>query len=80
VTVERYQMMDSNTIKWTMTITDPTVFTRPWTMTTAQPMRRVPPPRTGRDFDGEDTCHEGNVPLVHLKNVYDQARQKPAAK
>ena len=34
-----------------------------------------------RDFDDEDTCHEGNVPLVHLKNVYDQARQSaPTAK
>ena len=26
------------------------------------------------NFDSEDTCHEGNVDLVHLKNVYDQAR------
>jgi len=24
------------------------------------------------DFDVEDSCHEGNVNLVHLKNVYDQ--------
>jgi len=29
----------------------------------------------GGDFNGENTCHEGNVDLVHLKNVYDQARQ-----
>ena len=78
--VERFAMLNSNTINWTMTITDPTVFTRPWTMTSAVPMRRMPPPQGGRDFDGEDTCHEGNVPLIHLKNVYDQARGiKPAA-
>ena len=78
--VERFRMVDANTMNWTMTITDPTVFTQPWTITSAVPMRRLPPPQGGRDFDGEDTCHEGNVPLVHLKNVYDQARGiKPAA-
>jgi hypothetical protein len=71
--VERFAMVDANTINWTMTITNPKVFTRPWTMTSAVPMARV---RTqgGDDFDGENTCHEGNVDLVHLKNVYDQAR------
>ena len=69
--VERFRMVDSNTINWTMTIENPKVFTRPWTMTSAVPMSRV---RTeGGDFDGEDTCHEGNVDLLHLKNVYDQA-------
>jgi hypothetical protein len=28
--------------------------------------------RETRDFDDEDTCHEGNLDLVHLKNVYEQ--------
>ncbi len=79
--IERFRMVDANTINWTMTITDSTVFTQPWTITSAVPMRRLPPPQGGRDFDDEDTCHEGNVPLVHLKNVYDQARQSaPTAK
>ena len=81
VIVERFRMMDANTINWTMTINDPTVFTRAWTITSAVPMRRLPPPQGGRNFDDEDTCHEGNVPLVHLKNVYDQARGiKPTGK
>jgi hypothetical protein len=70
--VERYAPVDANTLKWTMTIDDPKVFTRPWTMTTAVPMARVGA-LGARNFDGEDTCHEGNVDLVHLKNVYDQA-------
>ena len=79
--IERFRMVDANTINWTMTITDSTVFTQPWTITSAVPMRRLPPPQGGREFDDEDTCHEGNVPLVHLKNVYDQARQSaPTAK
>jgi hypothetical protein len=72
--VERFTMLDSNTIRWTMTIDDPKVFTRPWTMTSAAPMRRVQALGAAA-LDAEDTCHEGNVDLVHLKNVYEQARQ-----
>ena len=71
--VEKFTMKDSNTIDWTMTIEDPTVFTRPWTITTHEPMKRV---RQGENFDAEDTCHEGNVDLVHLRNVYEQAHGK----
>ena len=74
--VERFTMVDANTINWTMTITDPDVFTRPWTMTSSVPMTRGRRPAGAIDFDGEDTCHEGNIHLVHLKNVYDQARAK----
>ena len=40
--VERFTMIDSNTINWTMTIDDPKVFTRPWTMTSPAPMKRMP--------------------------------------
>lgn len=69
---ERWTMVDSNTLNWTMTIDDPTVFTRPWTMTSALPMTRRPQGGGEGGFDGEDTCHEGNVDLNHLKNVYEQ--------
>ena len=72
ITVERYTMTDANAMKWTMTITNPKVFTRPWTMTSGKPMTRQP---NTQDFDDEDTCHEGNVDLLHLKNIYDQARE-----
>jgi hypothetical protein len=71
--VERYAMVDANTINWTMTITNPHVFTRPWTMTSAYPMSRQSAP-VADDFDGENTCHEGNVGLIHFRNLYDQAR------
>jgi hypothetical protein len=54
-----------------MTITNPKVFTQPWTMTSGKAVTRIP---MTTDFDDEDTCHEGNVDLVHLKNTYDQAR------
>jgi hypothetical protein len=72
VIVERFTMVDANTLNWTMTITNPKVFTRPWTMTAGKQVTRVP---LTFDFDDEDTCHEGNVDLVHLKNIYDQARK-----
>jgi hypothetical protein len=84
--VERFTMKDSETITWTMTITDPTVFTRPWTFTTAAPMTRQ---REGSndwnralrliDPSWEHDCHEGNVVLKHMRNVYEQSRGiKPA--
>jgi hypothetical protein len=71
VIVERYRMIDPNTLDWKMTITNPKVFTQPWTMTSGKAVTRIP---MTTDFDDEDTCHEGNVDLVHLKNTYDQAR------
>jgi hypothetical protein len=81
--VERFTMKDSETITWTMTITDPTVFSRPWTFTTAAPMTRQ---REGSndwnralrllDPAWEHDCHEGNVVLKHMQNVYEQAHGK----
>src|SRR5712691_443059 len=68
--VERFAMLDANTIKWTMTIDNPKVFTRPWTMTSPAPMKRQKALGPA-DWDVEDTCHEGNVDLVHLKNTYE---------
>jgi hypothetical protein len=73
--VERFAMADSNTINWTIRFDDPKTYSRPWTMTSAKPMTRVRP--VGNEiYDAEDTCHEGNVDLIHLKNVYDQAHGK----
>ena len=74
VIVERFTMMDSNTITWTMTITDPEVFTRPWTIRSVAPFARRPA-ITVRDE--EDDCNEGNVHLVHLKNTYEKAYGTP---
>ena len=84
--VERYTMKDSETITWTMTVDDPTVYTRPWTFTTAAPMTRQRPGsndwnRALRLIDPawEHDCHEGNVVLKHMRNVYEQAHGiKPA--
>ena len=50
--VERFTFVDANTMNYEATITDPTVFTRPWTMRVAQ--RRMPD-----DEIWEFACHEG---------------------
>ena len=50
--VERFIFVDANTMNYEATITDPTVFTRPWTMRVAQ--RRMP-----EEEFLEFACHEG---------------------
>jgi hypothetical protein len=50
--VERFIFIDANTMNYEVTVTDPTVFTRPWTMRVAQ--RRMPDEELW-----EWACHEG---------------------
>lgn len=76
VIVERYTMTDSNTIKWTMTITDPETFTRPWTIESAAPLSRRPA-LTLADRDNEDDCNEGNIQVRHLRNTYEKEHGIP---
>jgi hypothetical protein len=52
--VERFTMVDANTIHYEARIDDPTVYTRPWTMVFA--IRRTTDPRY-EVF--EEACHEG---------------------
>jgi hypothetical protein len=68
--VERFTMPDPNTLTWQATIDDPKAYTRPFTMQTAAPYRRGEPEEMI-----DETCHEGNADLVHLKNNYDRARE-----
>ena len=51
--VERFIFVDANTMTYEATITDPTVFTRPWTLRVAQR-------RAADDEFWEFACHEGN--------------------
>jgi hypothetical protein len=51
--VERFNFVDANTLTYEATITDPTVFTRPWTL-------RVAERRIADDEFWEFACHEGN--------------------
>lgn len=74
--VERFTMVAGNTINWTMTITDPYVFTRPWTMESSAPMTRGSDANRAQrliDPEWEHDCHEGNIVLRRMKNLYEQA-------
>jgi hypothetical protein len=68
--VERFSLSDPNTLGYEATITDPKVFTRPWTWRWNRPYVRgtvveIP----------ENHCHEGNTDIAVLKNTYDASRK-----
>jgi hypothetical protein len=62
--VERFTLIDRDTMHYQVTVDDPAVYTRPWTM--AFPLRR----NTERGFRLlEEACHEGERntdPLIKL--------------
>ena len=66
--VERFTPKDANTIIYRATVTDPLVYTRPWTI--EMPLNRKPEELL------EVACHEDNQDLQHLKDVRDEFRAK----
>jgi hypothetical protein len=69
-TVERFTPVDADTITYRATVTDPIVYTRPWTI--EMPLNR----QSGGLL--EVACLEDNQDLQHLKEVRDAARAKAA--
>jgi hypothetical protein len=68
--VERFIFVDADTMNYEATITDPTVFTRPWTMRVAQ--RRMPD-----DEIWEWACHEGERDAAHSSSkIIDSDTEK----
>jgi hypothetical protein len=59
--VERFTLIDADTIHYEVTIEDPHVYTRPWTM--AFPIRRIN--QKGYELL-EEACHEGERNTQHL--------------
>jgi hypothetical protein len=58
--VERLTMMDANTIRWEATLTDPTIYTAPWTLS-GNLVRNTQPGYEQMEF----ACIEGNRDLEH---------------
>jgi hypothetical protein len=56
--VERFTRLDAETINYEVTVTDPTTFTRPWTITL--PVKKNP------EKMFEYACHEGNYAMMNL--------------
>jgi hypothetical protein len=66
--VERLTPVDADTIWYEATVSDPLVYTRPWTI--AYALNRQ------KDELLEVACHEDNQDLQHLKDIRDEARAK----
>jgi hypothetical protein len=66
--IERFTPIDGNTIRYQATMSDPLVYTRPWTI--AFDLNRQ------KDELLEVACHEDNQDLQHLKDLRDEARRK----
>jgi hypothetical protein len=65
--VERFIPMDADNITYRATITDPVVYTRPYTI-------EIPLTRQADGEILEVACHEDNGDLHHLKDVRDEYR------
>ena len=65
--LERFIFVDANTMNYEATITDPTVFTRPWTIRVAQ--RRMP-----EDEFWEFACHEGERDSGHSSSQVSEGK------
>jgi hypothetical protein len=70
--VERFRPVDANTIQYEATISDPIVYTRPFTI--AMPLKRL----VGQGDLLEAACHEGDRDLPVLKRIRDMERAKTA--
>jgi hypothetical protein len=66
--VERFTPIDADTIHYEATVSDPLVYTRPWTI--SFPIKRQESELL------EVACHEDNQDLQHLKDIRDEARAK----
>jgi len=69
--VERFTPTDADNITYTATVTDPVVYTRPWTV--QMKMTRQ------NDELLEIACHEDDSDLPHLKDVRDAYRKEHPA-
>jgi len=56
--VERFTRIDADTLRYELTVTDPTVWTKPWTAVV--PLRQTPEPMY------EYACHEGNYGMAEI--------------
>ena len=65
---ERFTPVSASVIQYEATVSDPVVFTRPWTI--AMPLKRNP---KGELL--EVACLEDNQDLLHLKDVKERGIQ-----
>ena len=66
--IERFKPINGDRINYQATVSDPLVYTRPWTVAFALNRQK--------DELLEVSCHEDNQDLQHMKDVRDAARAK----
>jgi hypothetical protein len=71
--VERFTLVDANTIRYEATIEDPNVFTRPWTIR-FNAFNRAPADHQLYEY----ACHEGNIRNIRLMTGFDVETGKMA--
>ncbi len=57
--VERFTATGPDTVEWSLTVEDPSTWTRPWTFA-------MPLTRNDEEAVFEYACHEGNLAMAHL--------------
>jgi len=60
--VERFTRVSPDTVEWSVTVDDPTTWTRPWTF-------MIPLTRNDKEPVYEYACHEGNYAMRNLLSV-----------
>jgi hypothetical protein len=80
--VERITPINKDAFNLEITVTDPVLYTRPWTLKFPGPITRAADTAAnvpGLDFDDEDSCHEGNVDLEHILWTYEKGNGPTSA-
>jgi hypothetical protein len=67
--VERFSLVDRDTLLYEFTVDDPTAYTRSWTV--VMPMKR------SRARLYEDACHEGNYALPNMLSATRLQERRP---
>jgi hypothetical protein len=69
--VERFTRIAPNKLRWSVTVDDPTTWTRPWTFA-------MPLTLDEKEEMLEYACHEGNYGIANILSVA-RAKEKAAA-
>jgi hypothetical protein len=69
--VERFSLLDANTLQYEVTVTDPETWVRPWTV-------RFPIPRDESYQTFEYACHEGNYAMTNSLKAARASEGRPA--
>ena len=71
--VERFKPVAANKLEWSVTVDDPTTWTRPWTFSMPLTMNDAEPVY-------EYACHEGNYAITNILNGSRSAEKAAATK